>query len=61
MNTKFYINLLQNKRKYRIMFADILTFLGFDYRDASIIILYLVVIGIVVTGIKSGTDWALST
>ena len=28
--------------KYRILFTDILTFLGLDYRDASLIILYVV-------------------
>ena len=32
--------------KYRILFKDILTFLGLDYRDASLKILYLIVIGI---------------
>ncbi len=32
--------------KYVIMFKDILTYLGLDYRDASLIRLYLVVIGI---------------
>ena len=32
--------------KYRILFKDILTFLILDYRDASLIILYLIVIGI---------------
>ena len=29
-----------------LLFKDILTFLGLDYRDASLITLYLVVIGI---------------
>ena len=32
--------------KYTILFKDILTFLGLDYRDALLIVLYLVVIGI---------------
>jgi hypothetical protein len=32
--------------KYMILFKDILTFLGLDYRDASLIILYLIEIGI---------------
>ena len=32
--------------KYRILFKDILTFLGLDFRDVSLITLYLVVIGI---------------
>ena len=40
--SKFVENLL----KYRIMFKDILTFLGFDYRDDSLITLYFVVLGI---------------
>ena len=31
--------------KYILLFQDILTFLGLDYRDASPITLYLVVIG----------------
>ena len=39
---KFLAKLL----KYRIMFKDILAFLRLDYRDASLIILYLIVIGI---------------
>ena len=30
--------------KYMILFKDILTLLGLDYRDASLITLYLVVI-----------------
>ena len=40
--TKFVAKLF----KYRILFKNILIFLGIDYRDASLIILYLVVIGI---------------
>ena len=32
--------------KYMILLQDILTFLGLDYRDALLITLYLVVIGI---------------
>ena len=31
--------------KYIILFKEILTILGLDYRDASLITLYLVVIG----------------
>ena len=38
-----YINLLQKLLIYRILFKDILTFLGHDYRDASLKILYPVV------------------
>ena len=40
--SKFVEELLKN----RIMFKDILTFLGLDYRDALLITLYFVVIGI---------------
>ena len=32
--------------KYMILFKDILTIIGLDYRDASLITSYLVVIGI---------------
>ena len=32
--------------KYMLLFKDIMTFLGLYYRDASLITLYLVVIGI---------------
>ena len=32
--------------KYRILFKDILMFLGLDYKDASLVILYLIVLGI---------------
>ena len=32
--TELYVYLLQNFLKYRILFKDILAFLGFDYRDA---------------------------
>ena len=39
--------------KYRKLFKDILTFLGLDYRDASLIILYLFVIGISTLKIRS--------
>ena len=39
-------------RKYRIQLKDILSFLGFDYLDASFIILHLVVIGIIITKIR---------
>ena len=39
---KFVAKLL----KYRILFKDILKFLIRDYRDASLIIMYLIVIGI---------------
>ena len=39
---KFVVKLL----KYRIMIMDILTYLGLGYRDASLITLHLVVLGI---------------
>ena len=39
--------------KYGIMFKDILTFLGLDYRDALLIILYLIVTGISTLKIRS--------
>ena len=40
-------------KKYRIMFKDILTLLGLDYRDASLIKIYFVVIGIRIPKIRS--------
>ena len=39
--------------KYRIMFKDILTFLGLVYRVASLIILFVVVPGINILKIRS--------
>ena len=38
----------QKLLKYRIIFKDILTLLGLDYRDASPITLYFVVPGIII-------------
>ncbi len=35
------------------MFKDILTFLGFDYRDASLKTFYFVVLGISIPKIRS--------
>ena len=49
---KQYINLkviVAKLLKYRILFNDILTFLGLDNRNASLKLLYLVVLGIIVT------------
>ena len=46
---KFVAKLL----KYSILFKDILTLLGLDYRDASLIILYLIIIGISILKIRS--------
>ena len=40
--SKFVVKFL----RYRIMFMDILTLLGLDYRVALLIILYFVVLGI---------------
>ena len=51
--TKFYVYLLQNFLKYRILFKDIVTFLGLDYRNALLVILYLIVIGISSPKIRS--------
>ena len=39
------------------MFKDLLTFLGLDYRVASLIILYLVVPGIIIPKIRSIDNW----
>ena len=38
--------LLEKLLKYRIMFKDIITFLGIDYKDAPLITLNIVVLGI---------------
>ena len=46
--TKFVAKLI----KYMIVFKDILTFLGLEYRDASLITLYLVVIVISIQRIR---------
>ena len=39
------------------MFKDILTFFGLDYRDASLIILYIFVIGISTPKLRSTDDY----
>ena len=39
--------------KYRLIFKDIFTFLGLDYRDASLITLYFLVLGISILKIRS--------
>ncbi len=41
---KFVAKLLE----YRILFMDILTFLGLDYKEASVIPFYYVVLGITI-------------
>ena len=38
--------------KYRILFKNILTFLGLEYSDVLVKIMYLVVLGIIVLKIK---------
>jgi hypothetical protein len=40
-----------------ILFKDILTFLGLVYRDASLITLYLVIIGISFQKIRKSDDF----
>ena len=40
--------LIEKLLKYRILIKDILTFLGIDYREASLITLYFVVLGIII-------------
>ena len=45
-------NFVAKQLKYRILFKDILTFEGLNYRDASHISLYLVVIGISIPKIR---------
>ena len=49
---KILSKIVEKLLKYRIMFKDILIFLGLDYRDASLITLYLVVIGISIPKIR---------
>ena len=39
--------------KYGILFKDILTFLGLDHRDVSLITLYFVVLGFSISKIRS--------
>ena len=47
--TKF----VEKLRYYRIMLKDKLTFLGLEYRDASLTILYFIVIGISIQKIRT--------
>ena len=44
---------VEKVRYYRIMFKDIMTFLGLNYRDTSLKILYFVVLGISIPIIRS--------
>ena len=46
---KIVSNFVTKRLKYRILFKDILTFLGHVYRVASLMILYLVEIGFIIT------------
>ena len=48
LNVKSRNKIVEKLLKYRIMFKDILTFLGLDYRNASLITLYFVVPGIII-------------
>ena len=41
-----YKKIAAKLRKYKILFKYILTFLALEYRDASLIIFYLAVLGI---------------
>ena len=41
--TKLYVKFVAKILKHRILFKDKLTFLGLEYRDASLITLYLIV------------------
>ena len=36
-------NIVEKLLKYRIIFKDVLTFLGLDYRDASLLTLFFVI------------------
>ena len=42
--------------KYRIIFKDILTLLGLEYRDALPLTLYLIVPGIIISKIRKSDD-----
>ena len=50
---KILIKFVQKLFKYRIMFKNIFTFLGLDYRDALLKTLYFVVLVISIPKIKS--------
>ena len=51
--SKIVSKFVEKLLKYRIIFKDILTFLGLDYRDALLITSYFVVLGISIPKIKS--------
>ena len=44
--SKIVSKFVAKRIKYRILFKEILTFLGLDYRDASLVLLNLIVIEI---------------
>ena len=44
---------VEKVRNYSIMFKDIMTFLGLNYRDTSLKILYFVVLAISIPKIRS--------
>ena len=46
----------QKLLKYRIIFKDILTLLGLEYRDALPLTLYLIVPGIIISKIRKSDD-----
>ena len=50
---KIVSKFVEKLRKYRIMFKGILTFLGLDYRNGSLKILYFVVLGISIPKLRS--------
>ena len=50
---KIVSNFVEKLLKYRIMFKDILTYLGLDYRDAPLITFYFVVLEISMPKIRS--------
>ena len=51
--TKLYVNLLQNFLNTEYCLRTYLYFLGLDYRDALLTILYFVVTGIITSKIRS--------
>ena len=53
---KFGSKIYQKLLKYRIIFKDILTLLGLEYRDALPLTLYLIVPGIIISKIRKSDD-----
>ena len=52
-HNKFLRKYVEKLLKYRIMFKDIPTLLGFDYRITSLLMLYFVFMGISIPKIRS--------